>query len=113
MLNNNAARLLDRLEQARSQIGSIREQEFLRLLNTAGRFRFGKDTASLIRFHDLLSFLRAFPPGPHVLRLADSLLVGIEKKVEAALAFVGDPQDVEPVDVVGIAAPVVDAAFSS
>src|SRR5438270_360509 len=112
MLNNNAARLLDRLEQARSQIGSIREQEFLRLLNTAGRFRFGKDTESLIRFHDLLLFLRAFPPGPHVLRLADSLLGGIEKKVKAALASGADPEDFAPEEVVGIAGTVVEASFS-
>ena len=49
----------------------IKEREFVRLLNAAGHATFGKDAQSLIRFHDLLLFFRAFPPGPSVLRLAE------------------------------------------
>ena len=86
MPSSNAARLLDKLEQARTQIGSIKEQEFLRLLNAAGRLSFGKDAKSLIRFHDLLLFLRAFPPWPRVMRSADALLGKLEAKVKAVLA---------------------------
>lgn len=113
MLNNkNAARLLDRLEQARAQIGSIREQEFVRLLSAAGRISFGKDTKSLIRFHDLLLFLRAFAPGPRVLKLADKLLSGMEPKIKAALAAGADPEDFAPEEVAGIAGTVVEATFS-
>jgi len=107
-----SARLLDQLEQARRQIGSMKEQEFLRLLNAAGRLSFGKDAESLIRFHDLLLFFRAFAPGPRVLRLADKLLSGIEQKVEAVLAAGADPDDFAPEEVVGIAGTVVEATFS-
>src|SRR5579859_680563 len=90
----------------------MKEQEFLRLLNAAGRLSFGKDAESLIRFHDLLLFFRAFAPGPRVLRLADKLLSGIEQKVEAVLAAGADPDDFAPEEVVGIAGTVVEATFS-
>src|SRR5437879_3496299 len=101
--NKSPARLLDQLEHSRTQIGMIGEREFVRLLGAAGRLRFGKDSKSLIRFHDLLLFLRAFAPGPRVLNLADKLLGEIESKVKAALAAGADPEDFAPEEVAGIA----------
>jgi hypothetical protein len=112
MLNNNAARLLNKLEQARTQIGTIKEREHVRLLGAAARVRFGKDAQSLIRLHDLLLFFRAFPSGPNVLRLADRLLREFESKVKAALAAGADADDFAPEEVVGIAGTVVEATFS-
>jgi hypothetical protein len=108
----NAARLLNQLEQARTQIGAIKELELVRLLEAAGRVRFGKDAQSLIRLHDLLLFFRAFPSGPRVLRLAERLLVAFEEKVRAALAAGADADDFAPEEVVGIAGTVVEAMFS-
>ena len=110
--NKNTARLLDELEQARTQIGIVQEQKFLRLLAAAGKVNFGKDSQSLIRFHDLLLFLRAFAPGPRVLQLTDKLLTGIEPKVKAVLAAGADPEDFAPEEVAGIAGTVVEATFS-
>src|SRR5207248_11598715 len=112
MLNKTAARLVNKLEQARSQIGTIQERELLRLLNAVGRVTFGKDAQSLIRFHDLLLFFRAFPSGPSVLRLADKLLREFEPKVKAVLAAGADADDFAPEEVVGIAGTVVEATFS-
>ncbi len=112
MPKNKAAPLLNKLEQARTQIGTIKEPELVRLLSAAGRVRFGKDAQSLIRLHDLLLFFRAFPSGPSVLRVADRLLVGFEEKVKAALAVGADADDFAPEEVVGIAGTVVEAAFS-
>ena len=112
MPKNNAARLLNKLEQARTQIGTIKERELLRLLSASGRFAFGKDGQSLIRLHDLLLFFRAFPSGLSVLRLADRLLVAFEGKVKAALAAGADADDFAPEEVVGIAGTVVEATFS-
>lgn len=109
---NNAARLLNKLEEARTQIGTIKEREIVRLLNTAGRATFGKDAQSLIRFHDLLLFFRAFPPGPSVLRPAERLLQTFEPRVKAVLAAGGDADDFAPEEVVGIAGTVVEATFS-
>ncbi len=112
MLNKTAARLLNQLEQARTQIGVIKERELVRLLSAAGRATFGKDAQSLIRFHDLLLFFRAFPPGPSALRLAEKLLQTFEPRVKAMLAAGGDADDFAPEEVVGIAGTVVEATFS-
>src|SRR5471030_315370 len=103
MAHTKLAALLPRLEQARTQIGVIKEQEIVRLLSAAGKAAFGNDTKSLIRFHDLLLFFRAFSPGPGVLRLADSLLGKIETKVKAVLAAGADADDFAPEEVAGIA----------
>jgi hypothetical protein len=112
MLTKTAARLLNRLEQARTQIGTINEREIVRLLSAAGQAAFGKDAPSLIRFHDLLLFFRAFPSGPRVLRLAEKLLTTFEPRVKAVLAAGGDIDDFAPEEVVGIAGTVVEATFS-
>jgi hypothetical protein len=112
MVNRNADRLLNKLEQARSQIGTIKEREIVRLLSAVSRIAFGKDAQSLIRFHDLLLFFRAFPPGPSVLRLSDKLLKTFEPRVKAVLAAGGDADDFAPEEVVGIAGTVVEATFS-
>ena len=112
MLNKTAVRLFNQLEQARTQIGVIKEREIVRLLNAAGHATFGKDAQSLIRFHDLLLFFRAFPPGPSVLRLAERLLKTFETRVKAVLAAGGDADDFAPEEVVGIAGTVVEATFS-
>ena len=110
------AALISQLEQARAQIGIAPEkkleQEIVRLLSAADRAAVGKDAEALIRFHDLLLFLRAFPPGLRVLRLADALLGKIETKVKAALAAGADPDDFAPEEVAGIAGTVVEATFS-
>src|SRR5436305_1495430 len=100
MLNNNAARLLNKLEQARTQVGTIKERELVRLLSAAGRVTFGKDAQSVIRFHDLLLFFRAFPSGPSIVRLADNLLREFEPKVKAVLAAGADADDFAPEEVV-------------
>jgi hypothetical protein len=112
MANRNTTRLLNKLELARTQIGTINERELLRALTAAGRARFGNDAPSLIRFHDLLLFFRAFPPRPNVLRLAESLLQTFEPRVKAMLAAGGDANDFAPEEVVGIAGTVVEATFS-
>src|SRR6185369_14567637 len=112
MLNANEARLLKKLEQARNQTGAVTERELLRLLNAAGRLSFGKDSKSLIRWHDLLLFFRAFPAGIRVLRRADALLGGLEAKVKAALAAGADPDDFAPEEFAGMAGTAVEATFS-
>jgi hypothetical protein len=112
MLTAKTARLLNKLEQARIQIGTIGEREIVRALNAAARARFGKDAKSLIRFHDLLLFFRAFPSGPGVLRVAERLLREFEPRVKAVLAAGGDADDFAPEEVVGIAGTVVEATFS-
>ena len=112
MAQTKLAAILPRLEKARTRIGVIPEREIERLLAVAGRAAFGKDAQSLIRFHDLLLFFRAFAPGAGVLRLADKLLAGFEPKVKAVFAAGAHADDFTPEEVVGIAGTVVEATFS-
>jgi hypothetical protein len=110
------AAFVTQLEQARAQIGVVPqkklEQAMVRLLTAADRAAVGKETESVIRFHDLLLFFRAFPPGLRVLRLADALLGKIETKVKTVLAAGADPDDFAPEETAGIAGTVVEAAYS-
>src|SRR5262249_53573398 len=108
----DAARLLEKLEKARTQIGVIAETEFRRLLARLDRVAFGAEAKSLIRFHDLLLFLRAFPPGPRIATSADRLLAGFERRIKAALAAGARADDFAPEEVAGIAGTVVEGTFS-
>jgi hypothetical protein len=112
MVNRNTARLLNKLDQARREIGTINERKIVRALTAAGRARFGNDAQSLIRFHDLLLFFRAFPSGPSVVRLAERLLKTFGPRVAAVLAAGGEADDFAPEEVVGIAGTMVEATFS-
>ncbi|HEV7522643.1 MAG TPA: hypothetical protein VGP89_16180, partial [Candidatus Angelobacter sp.] len=109
---NNAARLLNELEQARRQIGTKKEREIARLLSATGRASFGNDANSLIRFHDLLLFLRAFPSGRSILRQAERLLEQFEPRVKAVLSAGAAADDFAPEEVAGIAGTAVEATFS-
>ena len=46
-----------------------------------------EDVESLIRFHDSLLFLRAFPQSESVARLADKLLASLEPQVAKLIAL--------------------------
>ncbi|HXA84110.1 MAG TPA: hypothetical protein VNZ47_03480 [Candidatus Dormibacteraeota bacterium] len=112
MAQTKLATLLPRIEEARTQMGVIKEREIASLLSAASAAAVGKDADSLIRFHDLLLFFRAFPPGPAVLRLSEKLLESFEPRVRAALAADADADDFALEEVVGIAGTVVEATFS-
>jgi hypothetical protein len=69
------------LEAARNQFGPADAARVLRLLRALEAARF-PDPASLIRFHEALLFLRAFPQNAAVLRAAQRVLNNFHKKVE-------------------------------
>lgn len=74
-------RLLAKLEASKRRFGAdnaVRLEELLRSL--AGR-RFD-DSDSLIRFHEVLLFIRAYPQSPALVRLADNLLASFGERVE-------------------------------
>ena len=61
------------------------------------------DVRSLIRFHDALLFLRAFPQSAPVARLADKLLATIESQVAKLRDFPSAAEDFDDEAVSGIA----------
>jgi len=61
------------------------------------------DIPSLIRFHESLLVLRAFPPSPQVLRQSERLLQSFWKRVELLPKAGVDMDDFDPLEVSGIA----------
>jgi hypothetical protein len=66
-------RALDSLSAMKGQFGRAAAHTTTELLTKLSTTRF-RDPAELIRFHEIVLFLRAYPQSPRVLRLADSIL---------------------------------------
>jgi hypothetical protein len=95
-------RLLSELEASRYRFGCHEAPRVVKLLNRLDAARF-PDTASLIRFHEALLFLRAFPQGPAVVRATERILNRFHKKVEAFRKAGANMDAFEPIEVSGIA----------
>jgi hypothetical protein len=87
---------LTELEAHRYRFGRNQAAGVVKLLNRLDAARF-PDTRSLIRFHEALLFLRAFPQGPSVVRAAEHILNSFHKKV-AALRKAGADFDIDDFD---------------
>lgn len=106
---SSARRLLEKLQEAKLQFGREAGAGTLKLLAAAGSTRF-RDAASLIRFHELLLFIRVYPQNPQVARKADELLAGFAQRV----AELGgkDAELFDEEESAGIAGTAIDATFS-
>ena len=93
---------LTQLEACRYRFGRHEAGRVVKLLNRLDAARIA-DTASLIRFHEALLFLRAFPQGRAVVRVTERILNSFHKKVEALRKAGADMDDFEPIEVSGIA----------
>src|ERR1700690_241975 len=82
MASNALDRQLAELEAFRYRFGPNETASVVKLLHRLNASRF-PDPPSLIRFHETLLFLRAFPQGPAVVRAAERILNNFHKKVEA------------------------------
>jgi hypothetical protein len=71
-----------------------------------------EDAGSLIRFHDSLLFLRAFPQSVTVARLADKLLLSLEPQVKRLLALPSAAETLDDEAVSGIAGTTVSNAWT-
>jgi len=79
---NTFDRQLSQLEAYRYSFGRGEAARVVKLMNRLDASRFA-DTVSLIRFHETLLFLRAFPQGPGVMRTTESILNKFHVKVGA------------------------------
>jgi hypothetical protein len=102
MAANAVDHQLTELEAFRYRFGRDEAARVVKLLKSldAGRF---PDSLSLIRFHESLLFLRAFPHGPAVVRLTERILNGFHNKVEALREAGADMEDFDTFEVSGIA----------
>ncbi|MGA8540246.1 MAG: hypothetical protein WB566_12160, partial [Terriglobales bacterium] len=81
MASNALHQQLTHLEAARYRFGRNQAATVIKLLQHLNAARF-PDTSSLIRFHETLLFLRAFPQAPDVIRLTERTLNTFHRKVE-------------------------------
>jgi len=81
MASNALDHQLAELEASRYRFGPNEAAKVAKLLNRLNAARF-PDPPSLIRFHETLLFLRAFPQGPAVVRAAERVLNNFHEKVE-------------------------------
>ena len=102
-------RLLAKLERAkRARPGAAGTAHLLRSL----RRRDFRGAESLIRFHDTLLFLRAYPHSSAVMRLCDRILSGFGSRVANLAASGGDLSDFDHPEVSGIAGTTVTTDYS-
>ena len=98
----NSLRLLTELEQCRYQFDRSEAAHASEILAGARAAQFN-DVPSLIRFHEALLVLRAFPPNPRVLRQCEGLLQSFWKRVQRLRKAGADMDDFDPLEVSGIA----------
>lgn len=108
---DHVLRLLGQLEEQKRRFSPADSAALLRLIGELSRARF-PDAASLIRFHEALLFVRAYPINPHVAAAADAILGGFSALVKMIVAAGADPGDFEDPEVSGIAGTAITGVFS-
>src|ERR1035438_9791451 len=78
----NQERLRTQPETSRYQCGVCEDNPVVKLLKRLEAAHFS-DPAALIRLHEAMLFLRAFPQSPRIVSLTERILKNFHKKVEA------------------------------
>lgn len=107
----NTTRLLDQLDELKNQFDSNVARRVERLLDQLSRNDFD-DTDSLVRYHELLLFLRAYPHNASTLRLIERELRSFSKRVERLRELEIDVEPLIHPEVSGIAGTSVIDTFS-
>ena len=94
--------LLTRLETARTRFGPGAAAQTMRLLGQISRQQF-HDAKSLLRFHEALLFLRAFPQGPSLVPRLEELLDAFHERVEKLQKLGVDMEVFDDFDTSGVA----------
>jgi hypothetical protein len=102
MAANSLDRRLTELEACRYRFGPRDAARVLKLLKSLGAARF-PDASSLIRFHEALLFLRAFPQDPAVVLITSRILNSFHREVEVLRKSGADMSAFDPIEVSGIA----------
>jgi hypothetical protein len=94
--------LLEDLEAAKSRFGRAGAAQIKRLLNQFSRNDFS-DANSLLRFHETLLFLRAFPQSPSLFPQIEKLLNAFHKRIDKLVKLGTDMSAFDDFDTSGIA----------
>src|ERR1700724_1875951 len=111
MAANAVDRQLTELEAFRYRFGPGEAARVVKLLKRLDAARF-PNSPSLIRCHEALLFLRAFPQGPSVVRVTERILNSFHKKVDALRKAGADMDDFDTFEVSGIAGTQIEDTLS-
>ena len=107
---NTLDALLDRLDETKRRFDAQGRAQALKLLAQLDRRRFA-DADSLIRFHEILLFMRAYPQAPRVLRSVEKILDSFGRRVALLEEMGADLAPLEYAEVSGIAGTFVEDTF--
>ncbi len=108
---NDPSSLLDQLEAAKNRFNSGHANEVAKLLNQLSKAQL-TDPHQLIRFHECLLFLRAFPHAASQLQRVENLLNNFHKRIENLRAANADMSFFDDFDTSGIAGTVMQDILS-
>ncbi len=104
-------RLLDQLDEAKRRFGPREHVNSERILASLAKRKF-RDAEALIRFHEVLLFLRAYPQSARIVRLAESELSSFTKRIRFLHAIDADLSAFDDPEVSGIAGTSVTDTFT-
>jgi hypothetical protein len=104
-------RLLDQLDELKRRFGAPERARIIKLLRVLAKRHF-RDADALIRFHEILLFMRAYPQSAGVLRLLERILDSFPERVERLREAGLDLTPFEEGEVSGIAGTGLTANFS-
>jgi hypothetical protein len=102
---------LDRLDELKRRFDGQGRTQTLKLLGQLGRRKF-TDADTLVRFHEILLFMRAYPQSAEVLREVEKILSSFVERVRALEESGADLSPLDRVEVSGIAGTYVEDTFS-
>jgi hypothetical protein len=103
--------LLDRLDESKRRFDQQDRAQAFKMLAQLERRRF-TDAVSLIRFHEILLFMRAYPQSARTLRRVEKILASFARRVQILAEAGADTSDLEYGEVSGIAGTFVEDTFS-
>jgi hypothetical protein len=107
---NSLERLLDRLDELKRPTGARERARLMDALRQSARRRF-RDADTLIRFHEILLFMRAYPQSAPLLRETENVLKTFSERVALLRADGADTFAFEQPEVSGVAGTGFDAIF--
>jgi len=110
-MSNSVNQLLDQLDQLKSRFSS-REHRAIERILTRLSLQKTADVEALIRFHEVLLFLSAYPQSPRIRQLAESQLRGFANRVAALRAAEVDLTALDNPEVSGIAGTAIIDTFT-
>jgi hypothetical protein len=103
--------MLDQLDELKTAFGRTEAKKILAVLERLSRQKF-RDTDSLVRYHELLLFVRAYPHNAAVMRAAESELNRFADRVAWLREHDVDVSPLEHPEISGISGTPVTDTFS-